>query len=208
MILNIFSANRQTSTTQLSWSHTDKSRLLGLQNASSIAYLGTKESEPGAKIRTSEGMSDVIQCFYFEVKVIDCGTSGRIGIGLTPRSTDEDKDLESQIMPGWYPNTIAYHGDDGKIYKSGKDIEAVDKFTTNDTVSCQVKRVQVDESNFYILVQFGKNGTSVGSPWYVVNTELYPTVGLNSPGSRIETNLGEKAFAYQMKGTITKKYYW
>ena len=163
--------------------------------------MGTKENELPSLIRTTEAIPDFVRCFYFEARITDCGKDGAIGIGLTTRHTDRE------LMPGWSEGTVGYHGDDGGIFQENAMLlgEAAETFTTHDVVSCRVKRVQVDESNFYNVIQFGKNGTIVGSPRYIKNSELYPTIGIHTPGGKVETNLGERPFAYTLKGNIMQQ---
>ena len=52
--------------------------------------------------------------FYFEVLIVDSGFDDTydeaIGIGLC------DKNYPVDQMPGWYEESIAYHGDDGHVF--------------------------------------------------------------------------------------------
>ena len=182
---------------QLSWSSTDKGTFIERTSASSIMYVGAKENDVASLIRTSESIPESAQSFYFEMRITNRGKDGAIGIGLATR------DAKTNQMPGWSEGTIGYHGDDGGIFHAtGSVLEKAETFTTNDIVSCQVKRVQVDKESFCNVIQFGKNGKTVGPQMYMMNEGLHPVIGIHTPGAKVETNLGEDAFAYQLTGTI------
>ena len=189
--------HQEESIAHLCWSSTDKGALIELTSDSGIRYVSVNRGDGDSLIRTSESIPDFAQSFYFEMKIIDCGQDGAIGIGLAT------SDADTNIMPGWNKNTIGYHGDDGGIYQgSGCAVEETDTFTTHDVVSCQVKRVRIDELRFGTVIQFGKNGKTVGPLMYMMNEHLHPVIGMGTPGARAKTNLGEDAFAYELKGTL------
>ena len=146
--------------------------------------LATQESSGVSLIRTSQPIPDSLPCFYFEIKIIDCGHSGAIGIGLT------SQDARTDTMPGWDDDAdgIGFHGNDGEILDSHSGWgEQYERFTTGDIVSCQVTRVQMDELNFLNLIQFGKNGETVGQLRYIESTALYPSVGMHTRGAIVQT---------------------
>ncbi|XP_074427512.1 SPRY domain-containing protein 3 isoform X1 [Larus michahellis] len=45
---------------------------------------------------------------YFEVSIVDSGVRGTIAVGLVPQYYSLDH------QPGWLPDSVAYHADDGK----------------------------------------------------------------------------------------------
>ena len=95
------------------------------------------------------------------------------------------------------------HG--GIYHYSGSPVAVGAPFTTNDIVGCEVKTVHVDESTIYIT-QFTKNGRKIGPFRYFENVELFPAVGMESPGCVVETNFGETDFKYNTEGTVPKTY--
>lgn len=48
---------------------------------------------------------------YFEVTMVDGGTNSWLGVGIADKGYDLDK------QPGWNPNSVGYHADDGAMYK-------------------------------------------------------------------------------------------
>ncbi|KAG5754659.1 hypothetical protein H9Q70_002679 [Fusarium xylarioides] len=56
--------------------------------------------------------------FYFEVTVHEDSESKILGIGFSHSNTDRDS------MPGWYPGSWGYHGDDGLLYISGDYVDS------------------------------------------------------------------------------------
>ncbi|KAG5804164.1 hypothetical protein H9Q71_011248 [Fusarium xylarioides] len=56
--------------------------------------------------------------FYFEVTVHEDSESKILGIGFSHFNTDRDS------MPGWYPGSWGYHGDDGLLYISGDYVDS------------------------------------------------------------------------------------
>jgi hypothetical protein len=95
------------------------------------------------------------QCgiFYFEVEVMSKGKEGSlIGIGFSGEKVNLTR------LPGWEPDSWAYHGDDGRSFccqSSGKDYGP--KFSAGDTIGCGV--------NFRTgCAFFTKNGNFLGTP--------------------------------------------
>ena len=125
---------------------------------------------------------------------------GSCGIAIGLATNEANRNIN---YLGWGKDTIGLHGLDGNIHHgSYKEVEVADKFTTHDTVGCEVKTIKLDESTYHV-VQFTKSGLKIGSPRYMVNVELYPTIGMRSQNDLVVTNLGEASFMYDTKGKIT-----
>eukprot|EP01105_Mastigella_eilhardi_P028208 TRINITY_DN915_c0_g1_i12.p3 TRINITY_DN915_c0_g1~~TRINITY_DN915_c0_g1_i12.p3 ORF type:complete len:101 (-),score=18.92 TRINITY_DN915_c0_g1_i12:269-571(-) len=77
-------------------------------------------------------------------------------------------------MPGWLPNTVGYHGDDGHVYAGGKVVASTSSWNTADVITCSW-----DDAG----VRFLRNGTLAATvPLAAGNAASCPTVGLSSQG--------------------------
>ncbi len=126
-----------------------------------------------AAVRADNPIPKGCGVFYFEAEVICQGKHGYIAIGLCTRSVRLDR------LTGWEPGSFAWHLDDGFVFKSqgqGTNL-GWPKSGTGDTIGCGV---EVDGTVF-----FTRNGSFVGDAFKmqdVENDELYPAIGLRSPG--------------------------
>ena len=122
-----------------------------------------------------------------------------IAIGLT----QADPNTRSGYFPGWStPSTlgIGYHGDNGGIYHhSSRSVEKAEPFTAGDVVGCFMYRVHCKDEDI-ILVQFTKNGEKILFPRILKKAEWYPTIGMASPRSSVETNFGDDPFIWNPNG--------
>ena len=69
--------------------------------------------------------------YYFEIKIVDSGEDGFIGIGLSSANSDLN------CLPGWRSRSYGYHGDDGKKFENGISHRGKvygPTFTTNDII--------------------------------------------------------------------------
>ena len=139
-------------------------------------------------VRASDSIPAQCQFYYFEIKIVDKGDGGCIGIGLTPQSSNLRK------MPGWEKNTIGYHGDDGYIYSgssnAGNSKGSGPLFGTSDVIGCGIN-LKTKE------VIFTKNGADIGLEYLMMpGISLFPTVGLHTSGERVWVNFGQKPFRF------------
>ncbi|CAG8468239.1 2300_t:CDS:2 [Dentiscutata heterogama] len=100
------------------WSRTKASRLLTIDdNNLRIKYngLGQNDDEAAALIANSPFRYSM-NIGYFEIYIIedgcDNGLEGKIGIGFGSAKTSVRQ------LPGWFPGSYGYHGDDGNIFHS------------------------------------------------------------------------------------------
>jgi len=71
---------------------------------------------------------------YFEVEILDTGSKGAIGIGVTPKSYPLDR------QPGWNQYSVAFHTDDGKLFKcNGQGRPFGAKGKVGDRIGCGIK---------------------------------------------------------------------
>ncbi|GFN79198.1 ran-binding protein 9 [Plakobranchus ocellatus] len=110
-----------------------------------------------------------------------------MGIGLSAQGVNTNR------LPGWDKHSYGYHGDDGNSFCStGSGQPYGPTFTTGDTVGCCVNLI--DNSCFYT-----KNGVGLGIAFNNLPPNLYPTVGLQTPGEVIEANFGQAPFVYDIE---------
>ena len=138
--------------------------------------------------------SDFQGIYYFEIKVLNKGKDGAIGIGLTAEGSALHR------MPGWEHNTIGYHGDDGKFfYEACFSKKFGPLFKNNDIVGCGI--------NFHDMsVFFTINGRYLGVAKHnLPEIEYYPTIYFtdtdifhSSNYEMVQVNFGQDPFAFQI----------
>ena len=123
---------------------------------------------------------------YFELKVLEQGVDCKIGIGLGPSPYPGSL----KKMPGWDPQCIGYHGDDGGLFHSngfgqpfGPSCKKGDTMGCGvDFVTCDPEDVEALENDGFVKVWFTRNGQMVG---HVVDAEVppggfFPLIGLGT----------------------------
>ena len=163
-----------------------------------VEFIGDKPCKESL-IRTSECIPMTTSLFYFEVDIVNCREDDCIVVGLSTNDADR--------CPGMNMNTIGIYGLDGSIYQDGEEVASANSFSKGDTISCKTIRIK-DGSFLRTFCQFFKNGKKNGSLVYlygieskmvaIFRRELFPAVGVGTPGAVVWINLGEKAFRYQI----------
>nr|XP_020448829.1 SPRY domain-containing protein 3-like [Monopterus albus] len=140
-----------------------------------------------------DGNSDEVGCFvasrplsrrnrYFEVTIMDTGVRGMIAIGLVPQFYKLDH------QPGWLPQSVAFHADDGKLY-NGNTVgqQFGPKCCRGDKIGCGMS---LDSDDGQFTVFFTKNGKEVGSVEIPASPDtLHPAVGMHSLGEEVLLDL-------------------
>eukprot|EP01120_Amphizonella_sp_Union-15-10_P015668 TRINITY_DN8101_c0_g1_i1.p1 TRINITY_DN8101_c0_g1~~TRINITY_DN8101_c0_g1_i1.p1 ORF type:complete len:562 (-),score=63.47 TRINITY_DN8101_c0_g1_i1:29-1714(-) len=126
--------------------------------------------------------------YYFEIKILFATDPCLVAIGLVPVSS------HLYGMPGWYPGTYGYHGDDGKAFNintTGPSGKAFGPTWGKDSiVGCGYD--QDSEEIFFTL-----NGVYLGVAFQKVPPqEYYPCIGMKYGGTRVQVNLGKEPFVY------------
>lgn len=171
------------------WSPKDKFSFIGLsQNNLRVHYKGVgKTHKDAASVRATHPIPASCGIYYFEVKIISKGRDGYMGIGLSAQGVNMNR------LPGWDKHSYGYHGDDGHSFCStGNGQPYGPTFTTGDTIGCCVNLI--DNTCFYT-----KNGVNLGIAFTDLPSNLYPTVGLQTPGEVVEANFGQSPFVFDIE---------
>uniref|UniRef100_A0ABD2WAN5 Ran-binding protein 9 n=1 Tax=Trichogramma kaykai TaxID=54128 RepID=A0ABD2WAN5_9HYME len=177
-----------------SWSSKDKYNYIGLsQNNLRVHYKGYgKTHKDAASVRTTHPIPAACGLYYFEVKIVSKGRDGYMGIGLSAHGVNVNR------LPGWDKNSYGYHGDDGHSFcSSGTGQPYGPTFTTGDIIGCGVNLV--DNTAFYT-----KNGHHLGTAFSDLPPNLYPTVGLQTPGEVVDANFGQTPFLFDITDMINE----
>ena len=117
-----------------------------------VRYIGSQKlsEHEAAAARTDNPMPTESGIYYYEVNILHKGKDGLIGVGFSGNKASLEK------LPGWEPDSWAYHGDDGMSFccqSTGKQYGPT--FTTGDVIGCGV--------NFLTnQAFFTKNGVFLG----------------------------------------------
>ncbi|XP_030607777.1 ran-binding protein 9 [Archocentrus centrarchus] len=172
-----------------SWSPKDKFSYIGLsQNNLRVHYKGHgKTPKDAASVRATHPIPAACGVYYFEVKIISKGRDGYMGIGLSAQGVNMNR------LPGWDKHSYGYHGDDGHSFcSSGTGQPYGPTFTTGDVIGCCVNLI--NNTCFYT-----KNGHSLGIAFTDLPPNLYPTVGLQTPGEVVDANFGQHPFVFDIE---------
>ncbi|KAF7240306.1 SPRY domain-containing protein 3 [Varanus komodoensis] len=107
------------------------------------------------------------------VSIVDSGVRGTIAVGLVPQYYSLDH------QPGWLPDSVAYHADDGKLYNGrAKGRQFGTKCSSGDRIGCGIEPVSFEVQTAQIF--FTKNGKRVSSEASpsLVEGETVPGKGL------------------------------
>ncbi|XP_068620104.1 ran-binding protein 10 isoform X2 [Battus philenor] len=175
-----------------SWSTKDKFTYIGLsQNNLRVHYKGHgKTHKDAASVRATHPIPAACGLYYFEVRIVSKGRDGYMGIGLSAHGVNMNR------LPGWDKHSYGYHGDDGHSFcSSGTGQPYGPTFTTGDVIGCGVNLV--DNTCFYT-----KNGHHLGIAFRGLPPNLYPTVGLQTPGEVVDANFGQAPFVFDVEDML------
>ncbi|XP_013867655.1 ran-binding protein 10 [Austrofundulus limnaeus] len=177
-----------------SWSPKDKYSYIGLsQNNLRVHYKGHgKNHKDAASVRATHPIPAACGIYYFEVKIVSKGRDGYMGIGLSAQGVNMNR------LPGWDKHSYGYHGDDGHSFcSSGTGQPYGPTFTTGDVIGCCVNLI--NNTCFYT-----KNGISLGVAFTDLPPNLYPTVGLQTPGEIVDANFGQQPFVFDIEDYMSQ----
>ncbi|KAI4640382.1 hypothetical protein J4E93_008588 [Alternaria ventricosa] len=173
------------------WNDADRFPQLELEDGQRLAkFSGSQKThDEAASVRADFPMPRQCGIYYYEVTVVSKGKDGRmIGVGFSGPKVALSR------IPGWEPDSYAYHGDDGQVFSnttSGKSYGP--KFGTLDVIGCGI--------NFRTNTAFfTKNGHMQGTAFRDLkpNMPYYPTVGMKKPGEMVRVNFGQEPFAFDI----------
>ncbi|XP_029008762.1 ran-binding protein 10 [Betta splendens] len=176
------------------WSPKDKYSYIGLsQNNLRVHYKGHgKNHKDAASVRATHPIPAACGIYYFEVKIVSKGRDGYMGIGLSAQGVNMNR------LPGWDKHSYGYHGDDGHSFcSSGTGQPYGPTFTTGDVIGCCVNLI--NNTCFYT-----KNGISLGVAFTDLPPNLYPTVGLQTPGEIVDANFGQQPFVFDIEDYMSE----
>lgn len=174
------------------WNDSDKYPQLDIEDGGRSAKFtgGTQKThDEAASVRSDHPMPRQCGIYYYEVTVMSKGKDGRmIGIGFCSHKVALSR------IPGWEPDSYAYHGDDGQCFSnttSGKPFGP--KFGTLDVVGCGINFRKGEAF-------FTKNGHLIGTAFRDIKTSQpwYPTVGMKKTGETLKANFGQEPFAFDI----------
>lgn len=146
-----------------------------------------KTPKDAASVRATHPIPAACGIYYFEVKIVSKGRDGYMGIGLSAQGVNMNR------LPGWDKHSYGYHGDDGHSFcSSGTGQPYGPTFTTGDVIGCCVNLI--NNTCFYT-----KNGHSLGIAFTDLPPNLYPTVGLQTPGEVVDANFGQHPFVFDIE---------
>ncbi|MCJ1350302.1 MAG: hypothetical protein MMC33_000283 [Icmadophila ericetorum] len=161
-----------------------------------VRYTGNHkvQEHEAAAARTDHPIPPQCGIYYYEVTIISKGKDGMIGVGFSGPKASLEK------LPGWEPESWAYHGDDGKSFcchSTGKSYGPT--FGTGDVVGCGI--------NFMTgSAFFTKNGVSQGIAFKdLKDVKLYPSVGMQRPGAQLKVNFGQQPFQFDIDSIMKEQ---
>ena len=190
------------------WNVKDKSQFLDISDGNlRISYQGiviiSKESGPGksdmdaASVRANQPISAQTGLFYYEVEIISKGRDGYVGIGFCGPHVSLGR------LPGWDDMSWGYHGDDGNSFAcSGTGHPYGPTFTTGDVIGCILNFSNMSaaytKNGLYLGIAFKDLLKDVKDKKQSVSN-LYPLVGLRTPGEIVQVNFGQKPFKFDIE---------
>ncbi|KAK2736428.1 hypothetical protein FQN57_000761 [Myotisia sp. PD_48] len=175
------------------WNEADKYEGLDLLNdGMEVRYVGptNKHEHEAAAVRADYPMPPQCGIYYFEITILAKQKEGMIAIGFS------NSQALLERLPGWEPESWAYHGDDGKTFfgdnqRQGKSYGPT--FTVSDTIGCGV--------NFATgCAFFTKNGSFIGYAFRDLKlNKVFPAIGMKKqPGAHIKSNFGQQPFMFDI----------
>ena len=126
---------------------------------------------------------------YYEIEILNRGQRCTISIGLA----SSDYSLNNQ--PGWRENSVAVHGDDGRLFQnSGLGTAFGPAWKKYDVIGLGI-RSPTNNCLPYSMVQvyFTRNGEEIGHTSQMVPPSgLFPTIGMHSVGEKVKVHMGTK----------------
>jgi len=157
-----------------------------------VVYVGYGEDDDDSS--AIKGNIEILSnnpIYYFEIKILNEGIEGFIGVGLAHINCLVDR------LPGWEIYSFGYHGDDGHLFDcSGYGKKYGPRFSKKDVIGVCWNIIEK-------TVFFTKNGKAlvralINFSWFDLPL-MVPLLGLRSKGGAISANFGKNFFEYDIQ---------
>lgn len=179
------------------WAETDKNAGLEISaDGQDVKFVGPSKTfdHEASSTRSDNPMPAQCGIYYYEVSIISKGKEGMIGVGFSGASASLEK------LPGWEPDSWAYHGDDGKSFCAatpGKPYGPT--FTSGDVIGCGVNFMKG-------CAFFTKNGVFQGNAFRDLrDVKVYPSVGMKRPHAHLSVNFGQRPFMFDIDRMVSRE---
>ena len=175
-------------------SSTDKSQGLDLlSEGTEVRYNGItgKVDLEAASVRSDYPMSPQVGIYYYEITIRQKSKDCAVAIGFSSAKSSLER------LPGWEPESWAYHGDDGKAFYGSQQGQSYSHtFGQGDTIGCGV---DFNKGQAF----FTKNGTDLGPAFRELDlpsTAIFPCISMKKyNGTLITINFGQHPFVFDMR---------
>ena len=172
----------------------DRSSLIGWLRTERVQVKGNIASYlPSSTGKNPDvGLCQLSQCLEkelsssFEVEILDQGKNCCIAVGAASTS------YPAVNQPGWKENSVAYHGDDGKLFNNDPyGVSFGPPWRDRDVIGVGVREPAYQSpQEAETQVYFVKNGIELGHTTAAVPPSgLFPTIGFHSPGEKVKITL-------------------
>ncbi|TAQ88082.1 hypothetical protein B7494_g3622 [Chlorociboria aeruginascens] len=178
------------------WNSQDKNAALEVfSEGLEVKFTGMKSTtdrdHEASSIRADQYMPPQCGIYYFEVTILSRKREeSSIAIGFCGKSVPLSR------IPGWEPDSWAYHGDDGNTYSSQTNGKAYGPpFSAGDIIGCGI--------NFRTgSAFFTKNGDSLGTAFHNIKGRYFPSVGMKKTGEHVR--MESQTITNEIKDTSTE----
>ncbi|KAK4052488.1 hypothetical protein OIV83_002290 [Microbotryomycetes sp. JL201] len=197
------------------WNEMDRCALLELSSDRlNLMFAGSAKygDRDAAAVRADRPIPPQCGVYYFEVEIVDKGLSGYIGVGFSHPTVSLSR------LPGWEDNSWGYHGDDGRAFCClGTGESFGPTFTTGDVIGCGIDwtdagpkgkdkgRPKDADKKGGARAFFTKNGEFLGYAFANLHGDLYPSVGLRTPGEVVKVNFGHEPFKFDIDALVRER---
>ncbi|KAG5982735.1 hypothetical protein E4U55_001453 [Claviceps digitariae] len=158
----------------------------------SVEYIGSRSlherDQEASAVRADHYIPPQCGIYYYEVSIVyGKRDDTTIAVGFSTKNASISRPL------GWEPDSVAYHGDDGRCF-TGQNTGQMygPEFNTGDVIGCGINFL--DHTAF-----FTRNGVNLGTASHdVTRGKLYPAVSLKKPRERVTVNFGQSPFVFDI----------
>lgn len=127
---------------------------------------------------------------YFEVEVVNLGQLGFAAVGLV----EDEESFDHEEAPGWFTESIGYHGDDASLFRStNRGRQWGKRFATGDIIGCGILWETGE-------VFFSLNGEFLGVAYHVYGIDhYYACVSFRGADAQLKLNFGTVPFVFDFR---------